>query len=46
MPIATIALRCGFGRQEYLGSVFRAHLGQTPASYRRSVGHARENVWN
>jgi LacI family transcriptional regulator len=35
MPIATIAQRCGFGRQEYLGMVFRARLGQTPASYRR-----------
>jgi LacI family transcriptional regulator len=38
MPIATIALRCGFGRQEYLGAVFRARLGRTPASYR---GHSR-----
>ncbi len=39
MPIATIAMRCGFGRQEYLGAVFRARLGQTPASYRRRVQH-------
>jgi LacI family transcriptional regulator len=35
MPIATIARRCGFGRQEYLGVVFRTRLGQTPASFRR-----------
>jgi LacI family transcriptional regulator len=38
MPIATIAVRCGFGCQEYLGAVFRARLGQTPASYRRWAG--------
>jgi LacI family transcriptional regulator len=41
MPIAKIALRCGFGRQEYLGAVFRARLGQTPASYRRRSGQSR-----
>ena len=35
MPIATIALRCGFGCREYLGAVLRARVGQTPASYRR-----------
>jgi LacI family transcriptional regulator len=38
MMIATIAVRCGFGCQEYLGAVFRARLGQTPASYRRWAG--------
>jgi LacI family transcriptional regulator len=40
MPIATIAVRCGFGRQEYLGAVFRSRLGQTPARYRQRAGHA------
>jgi LacI family transcriptional regulator len=35
MPIATIARRCGFGRQQYLGFVFRTRLGLTPASFRR-----------
>jgi LacI family transcriptional regulator len=40
LPIATVAERCGFGHQEYLGVVFRARLGQTPASYRRSAGRA------
>ena len=39
MPIAMIALRCGFGHQEYLGVVFRTRIGQTPASYRRQAGH-------
>ena len=34
MPIATIARRSGFGRQAYLGAVFRTRLGQSPASYR------------
>jgi LacI family transcriptional regulator len=38
MPIATIAVRCGFGCQEYLGAVFRARIGQTPAAYRRWAG--------
>ncbi len=40
MPIAKIAERCGFGHQEYLGAVFRARLGQTPANYRRAAGRA------
>jgi LacI family transcriptional regulator len=40
MSIASIAVRCGFGRQEYLGAVFRARLGQTPASYRRRSRHS------
>jgi len=40
MPIEKIALRCGFGHQEYLGAVLRARIGQTPASYRRRVGRA------
>lgn len=38
MSIATIAERCGFVHQEYLGAVFRARLGQSPGSYRRSAG--------
>lgn len=38
MSIGKIAEQCGFGHQEYLGVVFRTRLGQTPASYRRSVG--------
>jgi LacI family transcriptional regulator len=42
IPIATIALRCGFGRQEYLGAVFRARLGQSPAAYRRRSDHSRD----
>lgn len=44
MPIATIALRCGFGRQEYLGAVFRARLGVSPAAYRRRSGGTREAI--
>jgi LacI family transcriptional regulator len=35
MPIATIAGRCGFSCQEYLGAVFRMRIGNTPAGYRR-----------
>ena len=37
LPIASVATRCGFGRQEYLGAVFRARLGVSPATYRRRV---------
>jgi LacI family transcriptional regulator len=40
MPIAQVAIRCGFGHQEYLGAVFRARTGQTPAGYRRWAGGA------
>ncbi len=35
MPIRLIALQTGFRHQEYLGVVFRGHVGQTPAQYRR-----------
>jgi transcriptional regulator GlxA family with amidase domain len=41
MPIATIAERCGFGCQEYLGFVFRARTGLTPTSYRRQARRDR-----
>jgi LacI family transcriptional regulator len=41
MTIGTIAVRCGFGCQEYLGAVFRSRLGQTPASFRRWAGRDR-----
>lgn len=40
LPIAKVALRSGFGCQEYLGAVLRARIGQTPASYRQRAGHA------
>lgn len=40
LPIASVASRCGFGRQEYLGAVFRARLGVSPATYRRKAGQA------
>ena len=35
MPIAVIAERTGFKHQEYLGVVFKANIGRTPADYRR-----------
>src|SRR5690606_36042936 len=36
MPIAVIAIECGFSHQEHLTRLFRRHLGTTPAAYRRS----------
>ncbi|NMA97965.1 MAG: helix-turn-helix transcriptional regulator [Phyllobacteriaceae bacterium] len=36
MPIAEIAIECGFSHQEHLTRLFRRHLGTTPAAYRRS----------
>lgn len=36
MPIAEIALECGFAHQEHLTRLFRRHMGTTPAAYRRS----------
>jgi LacI family transcriptional regulator len=38
LPLAEIAERSGFNHQEYLGAVFKARTGHTPAHYRR---HAR-----
>jgi LacI family transcriptional regulator len=35
ISIARIAAQTGFGRQEYLGVVFKARLGKTPGDYRR-----------
>jgi AraC family transcriptional regulator len=37
LPIAEIAVRCGFSHQEHLSRVVRARLGTTPASLRRAV---------
>jgi AraC family transcriptional regulator len=34
LPIAEIAVRCGFSHQEHLTRVLRAHLGSTPAALR------------
>jgi AraC family transcriptional regulator len=36
VPIAQIALACGFASQSHLNSVFKRLTGMTPASYRRS----------
>ena len=35
LALAEVAERCGFKHQEYLGAVFKARTGQTPAQYRR-----------
>ena len=35
LSIAKIAAQVGFGRQEYLGVVFKARVGMTPGEYRR-----------
>jgi AraC family transcriptional regulator len=37
MPIAEVALACGFTHQEHLTRVFRRSTGMTPASFRRSA---------
>ena len=36
LPIADIAIACGFSHQEHLTRVMRAHLGTTPAALRRT----------
>ncbi|MFI8221255.1 helix-turn-helix domain-containing protein [Streptomyces sp. NPDC085932] len=36
LPIADVALRCGFSHQEHLTRVMRAKLGVTPAALRRA----------
>jgi LacI family transcriptional regulator len=35
LPLDTIAQQAGFRHQEYMGAVFRAKLGRTPAEFRR-----------
>ena len=35
LPIATVAVRCGFSHQEHLTRVMRARLRTTPAAFRR-----------
>lgn len=37
MPIAEVAVRCGFSHQEHLTRVMRARLGTTPAAVRREA---------
>ena len=37
LPIAAVALDCGFCHQEHLTRVFRRHCGVTPGAYRASV---------
>jgi AraC family transcriptional regulator len=37
LPIAEIALRCGFSHQEHLTRVMRAHLSTTPGAVRRAA---------
>ncbi len=37
VPIAVVALDCGFADQSHMTRLFRARLGQTPASYRRAA---------
>lgn len=37
IPLAVIALDCGFSDQSHMTRLFRARLGRTPASYRRGA---------
>jgi AraC family transcriptional regulator len=37
LPIADVAVRCGFSHQEHLTRVMRARLGTTPAAMRRGT---------
>jgi LacI family transcriptional regulator len=38
LPLATVAERAGFKHQEYMGAVFRARVGKTPAQVRQEAG--------
>jgi LacI family transcriptional regulator len=38
LPLATIAEKCGFHHQEYMGAVFKARLGRSPAQVRKRHG--------
>ncbi|GLH73128.1 XylR family transcriptional regulator [Geothrix limicola] len=37
LPLVEVAERSGFKHREYLGAIFKAHLGKSPAEYRREV---------
>lgn len=37
LPLAEIALACGFSHQEHMTRIFRREIGLTPAAYRRSI---------
>jgi LacI family transcriptional regulator len=37
LPLPRIAEKAGFHHQEYMGAVFRAKLGVTPARFRREA---------
>ena len=38
LPLATVAEHAGFKHQEYMGAVFRARVGKTPAQVREEAG--------
>jgi len=42
IPISEVAEVAGFRHQEYLGVVFKARVGRTPAAYRREARRAKE----
>lgn len=37
LPLVEVAERSGFKHREYLSAIFKAHLGKSPAEYRREV---------
>lgn len=37
LPLLDVAERSGFKHQEYLGAIFKAHIGKTLAQYRREM---------
>jgi LacI family transcriptional regulator len=41
LPLALIAEKCGFRHQEYMGAVFKARLGQSPAQVRKNQGRSQ-----
>jgi AraC-like DNA-binding protein len=50
MPIAQIALECGFSSQSHLTTMFRQLTGMPPAAWRRAnarvSGFGRKNLKN
>jgi AraC family transcriptional regulator len=37
LPLAEVALACGFSHQEHMSRIFRREIGTTPAAYRRGL---------
>ena len=43
LPIRAVAQKSGFNHQEYMGAVFKSHIGMTPGQFRRQSQNGKGN---